>query len=80
MGNLSLRIKGPSAEEVQASSRSCLPAGQEGPPPSWPSRPAASGSSQVTNILLPLHGESPPSSPVEVEQSAESRGADFGDW
>lgn len=33
MGNLSLRIKGPSAEEVQARSYSCLPAEQERPPP-----------------------------------------------
>lgn len=33
VGNLSLRIKGPSAEGVQACSYACMPAEQERPPP-----------------------------------------------
>ena len=47
VGNLSHRIKGSSAEEVQARSHPRLLAGWEEPPPAGT---AALGSSQVTNV------------------------------
>lgn len=68
-GNLSQRIKGPPAEEVQACSYPCLPDEQERPPPAG--QPAASGRSQVANILL-LRGGSIQFHPVEVGKSVES--------
>ncbi len=70
-GNLSQRIKGPSAEKVQACSYPCLPDKQEGPPLAGPASqlPRADPRWQISSLLL---GGSIRSHPVEVTKYVKS--------
>lgn len=75
-GNLSLRIKGPSAEEVQASSYLRLQDGQGVTASSQPASQLSRGKSQVANILLLLGSEQsiPPCGGEQAMWTRESTG------